>query len=108
MTSNSHFPSGWQRAVLPTLLLTQLENGPAHGYAIAKALAAGGFDPPKGAALYPALAKLEASGAVSTTWEEGQGGPGRKVYELTPAGREQLARQLRLFADFAKLVVGEN
>ncbi|GAA1411494.1 hypothetical protein AUR04nite_01840 [Glutamicibacter uratoxydans] len=103
MTEKPRFPASWQRAVLPLLLLDQLAAGPAHGYAIAKALESRGFDPFKGATLYPALAKLESSGAVSTTWEEGQGGPGRKVYELTSSGRAELADHKRLFSDFAKL-----
>ncbi|WP_345469211.1 PadR family transcriptional regulator [Glutamicibacter ectropisis] len=108
MASKSRFPASWQRAMLPLLLLDQLDAGPAHGYAIAKALTDRGFDPLKGATLYPALAKLEASGVVSTTWEEGQGGPGRKVYELTDVGRTELAEQKLLFSGFAQLVTNSE
>lgn len=106
MAAQSRFPASWQRAILPLLLLDQLAAGPAHGYAIAKALTDKGFDPIKGATLYPALAKLESSGSVNTTWEEGQGGPGRRVYELTSSGRAELAEQKRLFSDFTDLAAG--
>lgn len=106
MGTGSRFPASWQRAMLPMLLLDQLAAGPAHGYAISKALEGRGFDPLKGATLYPALGKLEASGWVSTMWEEGQSGPGRKVYELTSSGKAELDEQKRLFSQFAQLAVG--
>lgn len=83
-------PSSWLRGVLPLLLLQELDKGPAHGYALGKALTDRGFTPLKGATLYPALAKLEEAGRVQTRWEEGDGGPGRKVYAISDAGRKHL------------------
>lgn len=108
MPEEPKFPAAWQRSVLPLLLLAQLRRGPAHGYALAKALASRGLDPLKGATLYPALAKLEADGLVSTSWEQGQGGPGRKVYELSGAGRSELAHQSMAFAAFSGIVRGAS
>ena|SRR5690606_11291723 len=103
MSKDSPFPGSWQRAMLPMLLLAELSNGPAHGYALSKSLQERGFGPLKGATLYPALAKLEASGFVETRWEEGQGGPGRKVYELSASGRTELDAQRASFEKLAQL-----
>ncbi|TAP27365.1 MULTISPECIES: PadR family transcriptional regulator [Micrococcaceae] len=104
MSKDSPFPGSWQRAMLPMLLLAELSNGHAHGYALSKSLQERGFGPLKGATLYPALAKLEAAGLVETRWQEGQGGPGRKVYELAAAGRVELAEQRASFEQLTKLV----
>lgn len=90
--------------MLPLLLLAELSDGQAHGYALSKSLQERGFGPIKGATLYPALAKLEAAGLVETRWQDGQGGPGRKVYELAAAGRAELAGQRDSFAKLAALV----
>ncbi|MGO2124689.1 PadR family transcriptional regulator [Glutamicibacter arilaitensis] len=104
MSKDSPFPGSWQRAMLPMLLLAELSSGQAHGYALSKSLQERGFGPIKGATLYPALAKLEASGFVETRWEEGQSGPGRKVYELSATGRTELQAQRASFEMFAQLV----
>ncbi len=104
MSKESPFPSSWQRAMLPMLLMAELSTGPAHGYALSKSLQERGFGPVKGATLYPALAKLEASGFVETRWEEGQGGPGRKVYGLSASGRSELESQRANFDMLAQLV----
>lgn len=98
-------PGSWQRAVLPLLLLSELQQGRRHGYALGKALQQRGLDPVKGATLYPALAKLEERGEVAASWEEGSGGPGRKVYELTGRGREALAHYLLAFDRLTRIVV---
>ena len=104
MGKDGPFPGSWQRAMLPMLLLAELSSGPAHGYALSKSLQERGFGPIKGATLYPALAKLEAAGFVDTRWEEGQGGPGRKVYALSVAGRAELGSQRVSFGKLAALI----
>lgn len=81
---------GIERAVLPLLLLQEMEREPAHGYALAGRLEERGFARVKGPVLYPALAKLEEAGLAQATWTEGEGGPGRKVYHPTPAGHVAL------------------
>ena len=82
--------SAWQRASLPMLILKVLAVAPRHGYGISQALVSVGLQPSKGAQLYPALVRLEDEGAILAQWEQGGSGPARKVYELTPAGRQQL------------------
>ena len=79
----------WQRGVLATCALAVLADGEAHGYAIAQRLQAAGIGPVRGGALYPVLNRLEQDGLLVSTWQEGAGGPGRKVFRLTASGRER-------------------
>jgi PadR family transcriptional regulator PadR len=57
----------------------------------------------KGGTLYPLLARLEQAGHVTTRWEPGDGGPGRKYIALTPAGRAHLRARARMWRTFAEL-----
>lgn len=50
----------------------------------------------KGGTLYPVLTRLEEDGLLTSSWREGDGGPGRKFFAVTAAGRaELLARSER-------------
>lgn len=84
--------AAWQRATLPLLILGVLETAPRHGYGVSAALVDVGLQPIRGAQLYPALVKLENDGCIAAEWEQSESGPARKVYELTDAGRAELAR----------------
>lgn len=94
MSDAPSWPGPWVRAALDLAVLTSLTEGRLHGYAIAQALAEHGFGLLKGGSLYPVLNRLEEAGDVEATWTEGQGGPGRREYELTAAGRDRLDREL--------------
>jgi len=94
MTDAARWPTPWVRAALDLAVLASLTDGPLHGYAIGQALAAHGFGQLKGGSLYPVLGRLEEAGDVEAAWVEGHGGPGRREYELTAAGRERLERDL--------------
>ncbi|WP_130798024.1 PadR family transcriptional regulator [Streptomyces otsuchiensis] len=82
--------ASWLRGVLPLALAAILARGDQHGYALVRQLAAGGFGTVRGGALYPVLGRMENDGLVEARWEPGTGGPGRKVYRLTEAGRARL------------------
>ena len=89
---------------LDTLLLASLESGPRHGYAVKEALRSGSdarFDLPTGT-IYPALRRLEAAGLVTGAWAEAGGR--RRIYQLTPAGRRQLAADREAWRDFVSAV----
>ena len=101
----------WQRGVLASCALGVLARGSAHGYAVAQQLQTAGIGPVKGGALYPVLNRLEQEGALTSVWQEGQGGPGRKVFTLTSAGRsrlEELRQQWRPFAAAVDVVLGPS
>lgn len=93
--------SEWLRGVLELCVLRTLAGGPTYGYAIAAELAEAGFGDIKGGTLYPLLGRLEKNALVTVEWRAGDGGPGRKYFALTDAGRaalEQGTTQWRAFA----------
>jgi PadR family transcriptional regulator PadR len=62
----------------------------------------------KGGTLYPLLSRFESAGLVSVEWRAGDGGPGRKYYRLTDAGRSELrigASRWALFTDLTRDVI---
>ncbi len=73
------------------LVLAVLDQGPAHGYQIALAVeeqTGGSFSFQHGT-LYPILHRLEADGRLRAEWHGT--GRRRKTYEITGAGRAELA-----------------
>ncbi len=102
--SEHTWPSEWLRGVLDVCVLRILADGPTYGYAIAARLADAGLGAIKGGTLYPLLGRLEAGGLVTVEWRAGDGGPGRKYYDLTPAGRAELARRAALWDAFTRTI----
>lgn len=92
MSDERDWPSDWLRASLGLCALRALETGPSYGYAIIADLAEAGLGEIKGGTLYPLLTRFEHGGLVTTEWRPGDGGPGRKYFSLTPAGRAELDR----------------
>lgn len=80
------------RLVEPCLLVL-LQDGPRHGYDLIAAMGRFGLDPQllDSGLIYRALRAMEANGWVVSRWALGESGPPRRLYELTPAGREALA-----------------
>ena len=80
------------QGTLDLLVLRTLRFGPAHGHAIAKAIARGSDDVllVEQGSLYPALHRLIERGFV--TFDDGTSENNRraKFYRLTPKGRRQL------------------
>lgn len=97
------WPGDWLRGALEVCVLSVLADGPTYGYAIGARLADAGLGAPKGGTLYPLLSRFETGGLVSVEWRAGEGGPGRKFYELTDAGRATLAAQAERWTQFARL-----
>ncbi len=90
---------------LDLLLLSVLESGPAHGYAIIEALrqrSGGTFDLPEGT-IYPALHRLESDGLLRSDWSD-ESGRRRRVYQLTNTGREALAHRRDEWRSFSQAV----
>lgn len=92
------------RAALSLCVLKALDGGAAYGYAIASRLERQGLGAVRGGTLYPLLTRLESAGWVTASWQAGDGGPGRKYFSLTPAGRRELAGQSELWTRFAGTV----
>ncbi|WP_405062715.1 PadR family transcriptional regulator [Kribbella sp. NBC_01505] len=78
-----------------------LVEGELHGYALIQRIAELGLGDIKAGALYPVLGRMENGGLIEANWVAGQGGPGRKVYRLTDAGRERVRADAALWHDFS-------
>ncbi|BAL91285.1 putative PadR-like family transcriptional regulator [Actinoplanes missouriensis 431] len=98
--------SGWLRATLEMTVLAALTEGDRHGYALAQRLGDEGFGTIRGGVLYPVLNRLETEAAVSSAWQAGEGGPGRKVYAITEAGRRRLDEQWQSWQRFTTTLDG--
>lgn len=81
-----------------TLCLSVLYEGEATGYDIRRMSADGEFSyfiEASFGSIYPALAKLEQEGLVTSRTVPQDGKPARKVYSITDAGREVFAEELQ-------------
>jgi PadR family transcriptional regulator PadR len=83
------------RRFLEPCLLLLLHRGDSHGYELAEAIKALGFDernPVDSSLIYRTLRWLEENGLVRSTWEtETSSGPARRVYSLNEEGDRYLA-----------------
>lgn len=106
MPSESTWPAQWLRGVLELCVLAVVQEGRTYGYAVSQRLEEAGLGRIKGGTLYPILLRLEQDGLVTAAWGEGSGGPGRKFYEITPAGSTELRRRRRDWAAFTATADG--
>ena len=79
------------RGVLDLCLLALLEESPAYGYEMTKRLRERGLTIVGEGSIYPLLGRLERDGLVETYREAGNGGPPRKYYRPSAAGRRLLS-----------------
>jgi len=75
------------------LILQSLRWGPQHGYGIAQAIRSGSSEvlQVETGSLYPALHRLEKQGWVKSEWRQSENNQRAKYYNVTAAGRRQLA-----------------
>ena len=102
--------SRWLRGLLEACVLVVLQPSAAYGYEIATRFEEAGFSRPKGGTLYPILARLEKDDLIEPTWVEGESGPSRKYYNLTPTGvaaADAIAPEWELFAKRVSQLLGQ-
>src|SRR5579863_9721570 len=95
-TTNQEFLKG----TLDMLVLKTLSRGPNHGYGIAlqiRRLSQEAFKVGEGS-LYPALQRLLVNGWVRAEWGITDTNRKARVYQITPAGRKQLAEEQEQFS----------
>lgn len=84
------------KGTLDVLILRTLSGGALHGYGISRTIretSENVLNVEEGA-LYPALRRLEKKGWLSSRWSTTDSGREAKFYELTAAGKKQLAKQM--------------
>jgi DNA-binding PadR family transcriptional regulator len=88
-------------------VLAALGPGPLHGYGIIKAIEemSDGRVRLRAGTLYAALDRLEDQGLVAFDGEGSGGGPARRYYRLTDAGKELLAGEASRMQSNARLAL---
>jgi PadR family transcriptional regulator PadR len=83
------------QGTLDLLILRTLLFGRQHGQGIARAIeqSSGGELLVEHGALYPALQRLEAQGAIAAEWGSSDNNRKARFYKLTPKGRKLLAQE---------------
>lgn len=85
------------QGTLDVMVLKTLETmGPLHSYAIARRLQQVSEDALQlnQGTLYPALVRLTQQGLIAGSWKTTENGRQAKYYELTRAGRKELAAKV--------------
>jgi PadR family transcriptional regulator PadR len=90
----------------PTLVLAVLNDGPMHGYGIAREIERRSNNALKfkEGTLYPALHALERDAMITGEWRREPEGRERKVYHITPAGRGALVRRTDAWNSFSAAI----
>ncbi|MGH7670416.1 MAG: PadR family transcriptional regulator [Gemmatimonadaceae bacterium] len=93
---------------LDALVLKTLSWGPMHGYGITTWIERHSGDELEivDAALYKALHRLEAAGAVAATWGVSENNRKAKYYSLTVKGRRLLQAELKTWRRYVTAVSG--
>jgi PadR family transcriptional regulator, regulatory protein PadR len=78
------------KLALRGFLLLLLAEHSSHGYDLIERLEALGIDTQEPAAVYKALRHMDQERLVNSAWKLSEHGPARRVYSLTPEGREVL------------------
>jgi PadR family transcriptional regulator, regulatory protein PadR len=103
----NRFPRELIQGGLDLLILSALADGPKYGYLIQKRIreATQQEVPLQAGTLYPLLHRMEAEKLIRARWDDSTSRQ-RKWYELTAAGRRQLARQAEDWVRLTDLIRG--
>jgi transcriptional regulator len=88
-------PRAIPQGTLDLLILRTLEEGPSHGYAVARRIEQTTDDALRieEGTLYPALHRMQRHGWITASWARSELGKDVKTYTLTAAGRRELRRR---------------
>lgn len=94
------------QGTLDLLVLQTLQMSPAHGYAIASAIARRSDEvlQVEQGSLYPALQRLEDRGWVGSYWGTSESNRRARFYKLTTAGKRQLVAEATRWEQLARAV----
>jgi PadR family transcriptional regulator PadR len=96
----------WQGTLALMVLKTLEAMGAMHGYGIARRIEqiSGDLLAVNYGTLYPALLKLEQEGYVASEWGVSDNNRKAKFYKITRAGKKQLEKEARDWAQAAAIV----
>jgi len=96
----------WQGTLALMILKTLQALGPMHGYGVARRIeqTSGNALLVNYGTLYPALLKLEQEGYIASEWGTSDNNRKAKFYRLTRAGKKQVAREARQWAQATEIL----
>lgn len=96
------------QGTLDMLILQTLRWGPQHGYGIGQTIRSGSGDvlQVETGSLYPALHRLEKQGWIQSEWRTSEHNQRAKYYQLTAAGKKQLASESRRWSQISAAIAG--
>ena len=96
------------QGTLDLIILQTLRWGPRHGYGIAQMIRASSREALQvdTGSLYPALHRLEKSGAIAAEWDTSENRQRVRVYRLTAAGRKHLAAERSRWEQLSEAMAG--
>lgn len=97
---------GPQKRFIEPRLLYLLREKPGYGYQLMDDMGDLPFPgpDPDSAAVYRMLRELEGQGLVRSEWKAGESGPSKRMYSITPAGRNRLDVWVAAFKDRVKML----
>ena len=92
---------------LDLMIMEIISTGPSYGYEITQSVKARSGDRfnLKEGSLYPGLHRLERKKFLQSSWQQVEGRR-RKYYELTAAGKKELAAKRKIWEQFANGING--
>ncbi len=73
--------------------LVALNEEPNHGYALHDQIEKKGFNGITSGGMYRVLRTLDDDGLIKSTWDTPEKGPARRIYDVTPAGRDYMVSE---------------
>lgn len=92
------------KGTLDLAVLAVLSEGDGYGYDIVTQLREAGIEDVGEASVYGTLRRLHAAGALSSYSVPSESGPNRRYYQLTVAGRDQLAGSAKSWRRFGEIM----
>jgi PadR family transcriptional regulator PadR len=89
------------KGVLDVAVLAVVEDEDGYGYDVVRRLRAAGLEEVGDASVYGTLRRLYSAGALTSYVVPSESGPHRKYYGINPQGRQQLADQRQVWAQFS-------
>lgn len=90
---NSNYP---EQRLLQLLIMRFIHEDPSYGYDLIKKIDVISDNSMviKTGTMYTTLRRMEKSGFIQSIWKEGDLGPSKRLYELTPLGKRYLRKML--------------
>lgn len=88
------------------ILRTLVNNGRQHGFQIAHSIEerSGSVLLVEEGSLYPALQRLLVQGWIAGEWSKTEGNRRARYYQITPAGRRQLAKEVEQYRSVSSAI----